>query len=89
MISCSWYVVLLHRTYNCKRMNVHTIIFITPTSALYINTLKTYYNVKNSYMFRHQDVILRECVFTLLKSLSLLQIVFSYHFVRLLCVWYI
>ena len=32
-------------------------------------------------MFRHQDVILRECVITLLKSLSLLQIVFSYHFV--------
>ena len=45
--------------------------------------------LKNSYMFRHQDVILRECVFTLLKSLSLLQIVFGYHFVRLLCVWYI
>ena len=40
-------------------------------------------------MFRHQDIILRECVITLLKSLSLLQIVFSYHFVRLLCVWYI
>ena len=35
-------------------------------------------------MFRHQDVILRECVITLLKSLSLLQIVFSYHFCKVI-----
>ena len=40
-------------------------------------------------MFRHEDVILRECVITLLKSLSLLLIVFSHHFVSLLCVLYI
>ena len=57
-------------------------LFTIPTSVQVFNTSKRVKYLKHSYMFRHNNVILREYVVALLKLLYTLMFMLCYHCVK-------
>ena len=66
---------------SCTMNNAYS-YFTVPTSVQVFNTLKRVKYLKHSYMFRHNNVILREYVVALLKLLYILMFMLCYHCVK-------